>query len=55
MLLAACGTPSDVVSTASDDDTAEVSATTNVTEPISIEPLNEDIKSKVCMGLKIPC
>lgn len=29
--------------------------TTNVTEPICIDHLDENIKSKVCMGLKIPC
>ena len=29
--------------------------TTNVTEPLSIEHLNDNIKSKVSLGLKIPC
>lgn len=29
--------------------------TTNVTEPLSIEHLNDNIKSKVSLGLRIPC
>ena len=29
--------------------------TTNVTEPMSIEHLNDNIKSKVSLGLKVPC
>lgn len=29
--------------------------TTNVAEPLSIEHLNDNIKSKVSLGLKIPC
>lgn len=29
--------------------------TTNITEPLSIEHLNDNIKSKVLLGLKIPC
>jgi hypothetical protein len=29
--------------------------TTNVTEPLSIEHLNDNIKSKVLLGLRIPC
>lgn len=29
--------------------------TTNVTEPLPIEHLNDNIKSKVSLGLKIPC